>query len=263
MQDVKGSWPHADLPGSHAGGADLMSNPAQERHEMIRGTGSVHDVPGSASVEDSLQPHERLNMGDVGAVEKAFLAYESELRALVRRQIPQRLRAKFDSVDVVQGVWTSVLQSLRAGDLQFTDESHLRAYLIRLALFRFIDLCRRYRIALGREWPLAALDARDVHGEQCERPSQLLQANELLDRLMNLCSPGHRELVRLRMMGLPLSELAARTGFHESSIRRIFYDLARKLDAQKGDAHESAQTENATSHPSERTDRRPTVDVSA
>jgi RNA polymerase sigma-70 factor (ECF subfamily) len=202
-----------------------------------------------------------LNNGDVGAVEKAFLAYEPELRTLVRRQIPQRLRAKFDSVDVVQGVWASVLQSLRAGDLQFTDESHLRAYLIRLALFRFIDLCRRYRIALGRERPLAVLDPRDEHGALCERPSQLMQANELLDRLMNLCSPAHHELLRLRVMGLPLAELAARTGFHESSIRRIFYDLARRLDAQDGDSHGPAQAGSEPSPPPERTGPRTPVDA--
>ncbi len=190
-------------------------------------------MTGNADAEDSPQPFERLNNGDIGAVEKAFIAYEPQLRLLVRRQIPQRLRAKFDSVDVVQSVWTSVLQSVREGDLRFTDETHLRAFLLRLALFRFIDFCRQYRMALGRERPLTLIDEKDVRGAPCDRPSELIQAGELLDRLMTLCSPAHRELLRLRAMGLPLAELAARTGFHEGSIRRIFYDLARKLESQE------------------------------
>jgi hypothetical protein len=41
-------------------------------------------------------------------------------------------------------------------------------------------------------------------------------------------------------MGIPLAEIATRTGFHESSIRRIFYDLARRLDAQEGSVPEQS-----------------------
>src|SRR3954447_8250138 len=100
--------------------------------------GNVSREKGSDAL--SLQPHERLNNGDADAVEKVFLAYEPHLRMLVRRQLTQRLRAKFDSGDVVQSIWVSVLQSLREESRRFTDEAHLRAFLIRTALFRFIDL---------------------------------------------------------------------------------------------------------------------------
>src|SRR4051812_20780661 len=95
--------------------------------------GDVTPEPGSDEL--SRQLFERLNNREVDAVEEAFLAYESHLRKVVRRQIPQGLRAKFDSVDVVQSVWASLLQGLREGDLRFTDESHLRSFLNRLALF--------------------------------------------------------------------------------------------------------------------------------
>jgi len=191
-------------------------------------------APEEAIDDLSLQLFERLNQGDSEAVEKAFFAYEPELRVVVRRHLPQRLRTKFDSVDVVQSVWTSVLQGLREGNLQFKDDAHLRAFLIRLALLRFIDLCRQYRNALGRERPLATLKAVPPRGATRDRPHEIVQADELLDRLMMLCSPSHRELLRLKAMGLRVAEIAARTGFHEGSIRRIFCDLARRLDAQEG-----------------------------
>jgi len=198
------------------------------------------------SVDDlSLQLFERLNQGDVEAVEKAFFAYEPQLRMVVRRHLPQRLRAKFDSVDVVQSVWTSVLQGLREGSLQFNDDAHLRAFLIRVALLRFIDLCRRYRIALGRERPLATLNVAPLREATRDRPHEIVQADELLERLMNLCSPSHREMLRLKAMGIPLEEIAARTGFHEGSIRRIFYDLARRLDAQEGETPGGPKSESA------------------
>jgi RNA polymerase sigma-70 factor (ECF subfamily) len=184
--------------------------------------------------EPSLLPYERLNHGDVDAVESMVSAYEPFLRKVVRRQLPRRLRAKFDSSDVVQSVWASVLKGLREDKWQFTDETHLRAFLVRLALFRFIELCRRYRSSLACERPLAGRDEPGGRPALGDRPSEIMQADDLLDRLMKLCLPAHRELLRLRATGIPLAEIAARTGFHESSIRRIFYDLARRLEAEEG-----------------------------
>ncbi len=46
---------------------------------------------------------------------------------------------------------------------------------------------------------------------------------------MDLCPPAHRDLLDLKRRGFPLAEIATRTGLHESSVRRILYDLARKL----------------------------------
>jgi RNA polymerase sigma-70 factor (ECF subfamily) len=206
-------------------------------------SGEIESTPGSreeGSDERPLPSYQRLNHGDVAAVEAIVSAYEPYLRKLVRRRLPQRLRAKFDSGDVMQSVWTSVLQGLREDKWQFSDETHLRAFLVRLALFRFIELCRHYRASLKCERPLPELDALGRRPVVGDRPSEKVQADDLLDRLMSLCLPSHRELLRLRAMGIPLPEIAARTGFHESSIRRIFYDLARRLEAQEGSAPEQS-----------------------
>ncbi len=48
-------------------------------------------------------------------------------------------------------------------------------------------------------------------------------------RMLEECSPAHREILILKRQGLPNSEIAARTGLHEGSIRRILYELARRL----------------------------------
>ncbi len=52
---------------------------------------------------------------------------------------------------------------------------------------------------------------------------------------MGLCPPAHRDLLELKRQGFPLAEIAARTGLHESSVRRIVYDLQRKLAAVRGE----------------------------
>ena len=56
---------------------------------------------------------EQLNGGAPDAAEQAFLAYEPYLRKVVRRLLPRPLRAKFDSIDVVQSVYCDVLAAFR------------------------------------------------------------------------------------------------------------------------------------------------------
>jgi RNA polymerase sigma-70 factor (ECF subfamily) len=47
--------------------------------------------------------------------------------------------------------------------------------------------------------------------------------------LWKQCPPAHREILVLKRQGFLLAEIAARTGLHEGSIRRILYDLARRM----------------------------------
>ena len=61
------------------------------------------------------------------------------------------------------------------------------------------------------------------------RPSEVVQADELWDTLLKLCPPAHREILELKRQGLVHSEIAARVGLHEGSVRRILYELARRL----------------------------------
>jgi RNA polymerase sigma-70 factor (ECF subfamily) len=175
---------------------------------------------------------DRLNSGDEAAAEQAFHEYEPYLRMLVRRQLNPPLRAKFDSADVVQSVWVDVLEGIKGSRWHFENRTQLRAFLARLARNRFLDRCRKYRPALACERPLAgATDERVASGEP--RASELAQRDELWDRMLALCPPAHHELLRLKREGLLLSEIAARTGLHPGSVRRILYDLARRVAAAR------------------------------
>jgi len=75
----------------------------------------------------------QLGDGDVAAAEAVFLTYEPYLRKVVRRQLPGHLRARFDSIDVVQSVWVDLLQGFRAAGWRFSSVTHLRAFLVRHA----------------------------------------------------------------------------------------------------------------------------------
>jgi RNA polymerase sigma-70 factor (ECF subfamily) len=176
---------------------------------------------------------EKLCRGDAAAAEQVFVAYEPYLRLVVRRRLPSRLRAKFDSLDVVQSVWADVLQGFRDAGWRFTDADHLRAFLVKVTRNRFIDHLRKHRAALKREKPLPEVAPERLPPSPQPRPSEVAQADDLWEQMLALCPPDHRSLLEFKRQGLPLKEIAARTGLHESSVRRILYDLARRLAVQK------------------------------
>jgi RNA polymerase sigma factor (sigma-70 family) len=171
---------------------------------------------------------EKLSRGDLEAAEQVFTAYEPYLRMVVRRHLPHRLRAKFDSIDVVQSVWVHVLRGLRASRWSFLDKPHLQAFLVRVTRYRLTSRFRRHHTALQRE-QRGDVVLEGLPERREPRPSEVVQATELWETMLAECPPEHHELLRLRRLGLTLVEIASRLGMHEGSVRRILRRLARQL----------------------------------
>ena len=178
---------------------------------------------------------QRLTRGEMDAAGEVYMTFEPVLRVLVRRRLTPRLRAKFDSRDVVQSAWADVLKGFREGAWQFTDREHLRAYLARVTYNHLVNFCRRHSLAIRHEQPLAGDEQPGLPPSAQPRPSELAQADELWKLLVGLCPPAHLNLLQLKRQGVPLADIAAQTGLHESSVRRILYDLARRLAAVRSE----------------------------
>ena len=171
----------------------------------------------------------RLTQGDARAAEQVFLAYEPYLRMVVRRQLSSGLRAKFDSVDIVQSVWADLLTGFRDMHWAFQDAEHLCAFLVKVTRNRFIDRLRQHAPAVAREQVLSADGIEAVAEPRAARPSQWAQADELWDQMVAACPPAHLEVLKLKRQGCSLDEIAVQTGFHKNSVRRILYAVARRL----------------------------------
>lgn len=180
---------------------------------------------------------ERLTRGEMDAAGEVYRTFEPVLRAIVRRRLSPRLRSKFDSEDVVQSAWADILRGFRDEGWRFTDREHLRAYLASVTHNHLVSSCRRFVARIEQEQPLEGDEQPGLPPSPQPRPSELAQADDLWQLLVGLCPPAHRELLRLRRQGLPLAEIAARTGLHESSVRRILYGLARRLAAARDEVN--------------------------
>jgi RNA polymerase sigma-70 factor (ECF subfamily) len=161
-----------------------------------------------------------------------FLTYQPYLRMLVRRMLPNTLRPKFDSMDVVQSVWTDLVRGFREAGWRFSSAAQLRAFLVKVTRNRFIDRIRQNHAATEHQRSLETIAPELIVAPE-ESPSETVEADELWERMLALCPPAHRRLLELKRQGCSLAEIAQQTGLHESSVRRILYDLARRLAVER------------------------------
>jgi RNA polymerase sigma factor (sigma-70 family) len=176
---------------------------------------------------------DRLSTGDAEAARHVFLTYEPYLRMVVRRQLTPSLRTRFDSLDIVQSIWADLFTGFQAGRWQFTSPEQLRTFLVKVTRNRLIDRARQQQRSLRME---QRLDEAELGQLAPKRPSDVggqVEADEIWQRLLTLCPAQHRGLLEMKRLGHPLAEIAARMGLHESSVRRILYDLAARLAEQK------------------------------
>jgi len=155
-------------------------------------------------------------------------AYGPYLRAVVRARLSGRLRAKFDSVYVVQSVWVQVIRQLGRDGWRVNDADHLRALLVTLARRRLATRARRCeREMLSQNAEEDGMTA--VTDTRTRPPGEAAEADDVWGRLFLLTPPEHRPILLLRREGLTLDEIAARTGLHEGSVRRIIRQLSRQV----------------------------------
>jgi RNA polymerase sigma-70 factor (ECF subfamily) len=174
----------------------------------------------------------KLTSGDTAAAEQVFREYEPYLRKVVRRLLPERLRGKFDSLDIVQSAWGDLLLGFRNAGYRFASANQLRAFLVTAMRNRFIDRLRHEDRFLQKEVrvPDAVLEQLPATGQPS--PSEQILAEDLWTRLLQLCPPEHRSILLLKRQGVSAADIAARTGLHPGTIRRILRNLASQMSLE-------------------------------
>lgn len=171
---------------------------------------------------------QRLRQGDSAAAAELVKAYEPLLRMVIRRQLSVTQQSKFDSVDIVQSIWMDVLAGFNRSQWEFENSAQLQAFLIKVAKNRLIDRARQQRNVLA----VSALLADEVASPAIDTPSEELISAELWGQLLELCPPHHHPILELKRQGFKIVEIAERVGMHSGSVRRILYDLSKRIVQQ-------------------------------
>jgi RNA polymerase sigma-70 factor (ECF subfamily) len=170
---------------------------------------------------------ERFRSGDESAAEQLYRDYEPFLRGAVRRRIPTRMRCRFDSTDIVQSTWASLIDGFREARWRFPDAANFRAFLTRVTLCRLYDRARQAGTQTNREVAIHELDG--IIPGMDARPSEYAQAETVWQVLLAECPLEHRSVLQLRRLGFTCEEIGERIGLHPGSVRRVLRLLARRV----------------------------------
>jgi RNA polymerase sigma-70 factor (ECF subfamily) len=82
---------------------------------------------------------------------------------------------------------------------------------------------------LRREIKLLSENVDSLPIDRCPRVSENFYAEELWQQMIEVCPSAHYELLTLKRQGASIAEIAERTQLHEGSVRRILYEIARRV----------------------------------
>jgi RNA polymerase sigma factor (sigma-70 family) len=179
----------------------------------------------------------RVKEGDDAAIGRLIERFGPEVRTMVRRRLPSRLRSQFDTVDFTQEVWQSVIADCRERAEPFEDVRHLRGFLAGVVHNKVMQEYRRrtrtQKYDIGREEPLYIRRGDRVVPRELPAddptPSEAVQAVDRLDQILSGRSPTEVRIVELRREGLTIDEVAARLEIHEKAVRRVIASIRSRL----------------------------------
>lgn len=178
----------------------------------------------------------RVRLGSEDAATQLYLRYARRLHALARARCAPDLAPRVDADDIVQSVFRTFFRRVALGNYDVPDGEEL------WKLFLVIGLNKiRHTAAFHRA---AKRDVRaSVGGEALEQAGGMADTGDetslnvlrlVIDEVLAGLSPSHREIVRLRIEGYEVAEIAERQGRSKRSVERILQGfrelLGRRID---------------------------------
>lgn len=171
----------------------------------------------------------RVQDGSQTAADELYRRYARRLMALARAESGRDLAARVDAEDIVQSVFGSFFRGVKQGYYQAPPGEELWGLFLVIAL-------NKVR-AKGAYHRAAKRDVRKTRGEVApgafEPPADDETAHRLLtmvvDEVLAELPGGHRDVVRLRIEGFEVAEVAAQTGKSKRTVERVLQEFRNKM----------------------------------
>lgn len=179
----------------------------------------------------------RLRFGDDIAAREVFERFAGRLIAMARGRFNRVLTRKLDPEDVVQSAFKSFFVRHREGSLTVGGWDGLWGLLALITMRKCADraeyfladrrdACREVTGPAGEEQPAACLSALDRE----PRPEEAAILAETVDRLFREVNVHERPVLELSLQGYSASEISARLGRAERSVRRLRERLRKRIE---------------------------------
>lgn len=207
--------------------------------------GRASTCPGATTNVTDLPPPSQSSIlsasrGEPAAIEDVLRAYLPRLQRFVHLRLGPQLRAREDTLDIVQSTARELLQQ---SQFEWRGEVEFRAWLFQAALNKIREKGRYHaaeKRAADRE--VGGLPPDDLGDaiRDLATPSKIAIANEQRQRLeaafAHLTEPQREVLTMARIVGLPHAVIAERLGKSEVAVRQLLVRAMAALGDALGDA---------------------------
>lgn len=191
---------------------------------------SPTDTPPPAGAVPDSSLLDALKNGEQEAADELFHRYADRIRALARMKLSRGVACRLDADDIVQSVFRRFFQAARSGRYRLPSGDELWDLLMVITLNRLRSAEQHHRAGkrdLRQTVAWTAVDASEPDKGRDESPDAVftLAVDEALGKL----TEPSREVMRLRMEGHEVAEIAGLTGRSKRTVERMLQEAKQKL----------------------------------
>lgn len=177
----------------------------------------------------------RFRVGEEDAATAIYLRYAEKLQRLARSQTNPNLEKVVDTEGIVQSVFRTFFRRASSGQYQILSGDELWKLLLVIALNKIRNAANFHQAdkrAQSRTQPLQGVDEKRISGKSpgSENAIQVLQMT--IDELIVDYPQSQRQMIRLRIEGCTVEEIARQTGRAKRSIERTLQQFRDQLRSQ-------------------------------
>jgi RNA polymerase sigma-70 factor (ECF subfamily) len=165
--------------------------------------------------------------GDDSAATALFERYAGRVRALAESRCTSNYAARFDAEDIVQSVFKTLFHGFRETSYQVPAGGQLWGLILVLALNKIRNQMDHHRAAKRNVLRTQKAEESPLPAQDGDASADFLRV--VLDDIMTGMPESNRVIVRLRMEGYEVKEIAARTGRSRRTVERVLNDFRSRI----------------------------------
>jgi RNA polymerase sigma-70 factor (ECF subfamily) len=170
----------------------------------------------------------RIHSGEQDAAAALYLRYAERLHALTRSKTSSALAARLDPEDVVQSVFRTFFRRASEGHYDIPDGDELWKLLLVISLNKIRTLAGYHRAAKRDVRATVAIPPEAAAPGSSEEESLKILEMVIEETLSDL-PEAQREMIRLRIEGHGVAEIAKKTQRSKRSVERVLQQFRSRL----------------------------------
>jgi RNA polymerase sigma-70 factor (ECF subfamily) len=207
--------------------------------ELCPETSYPHQRGRSMSAEEPTRPSNaarrtdssllrRIHSGEQEAATALYLRYAERVHALARSKTSNALAARLDPEDIVQSVFRTFFRRASEGHYDIPDGDELWKLLLVISLNKIRTLAGYHRAAKRDVTATVTMEAEAAAPSSSEEES-LKILEMIIEETLSDLPEAQREMIRLRIEGHGVAEIADKTQRSKRSVERVLQQFRSRL----------------------------------